>query len=30
MSQCELIDVGKAFVRGQLVVNALQDVESDD
>ncbi|HYK06696.1 MAG TPA: ABC transporter ATP-binding protein [Gaiellaceae bacterium] len=26
MSQCELIDVGKAFVRGQLVVNALQDV----
>ena len=26
MSQCELIDVGKAFVRGQLVVNALQNV----
>ncbi len=26
MSQCELIDVGKAFVRGQLIVNALQDV----
>ena len=26
MSQCELIGVGKAFVRGPLVVNALQDV----
>jgi putative ABC transport system ATP-binding protein len=26
MSQCELIGVGKAFVRGQLVVNALQEV----
>jgi len=26
MSQCQLIDVGKAFVRGPLVVNALQDV----
>ncbi|MGH3081524.1 MAG: ABC transporter ATP-binding protein [Gaiellaceae bacterium] len=26
MSQCELIAVGKAFVRGPLVVNALQDV----
>ena len=26
MSQCELSGVGKAFVRGPLVVNALQDV----
>ena len=26
MSQCELIGVGKAFHRGSLVVNALQDV----
>ena len=26
MSQCELVGVGKAFVRGPLVVNALQDV----
>ena len=26
MSQCELIGVGKAFVRGPLVVNALQEV----
>ena len=27
MSQCELIGVGKAFPRGPLVVNALQDVD---
>jgi putative ABC transport system ATP-binding protein len=26
VSQCELIGVGKAFTRGSLVVNALQDV----
>ncbi len=26
MTQCELIGVGKAFTRGALVVNALQDV----